>query len=362
MRRGRPRAGGVAPLRSISSPAVASSAAQPIRSATGASVSSRSRRSARTGRGSPVTRSVSSASSPWRAARQRFSAIRQDCGESRSSRSAQPRDERVRVGRDRGGLAHGRLRVAHADLQRAEGQVRAQLEPPALRVARPAQHLRVLRPGGDLRRHALAREHRADQRPHGREARVAAGVEGRVGGQRGELRQVPAQRVVDGERGVGVADRDVHLQRAHELHAGGVAVVGEDRVVALAAIERRPEGRRTGCTPAAITRARPSARSASRRRPAASSATASATRAAGAVATSACEAGSSSLRLSSPSSSSRAIGARSSDTGSTSITSSSRPTVSGCGASKIARSSSSVTAVPAPPTRVGRTRRSTTPA
>ena len=123
--------------------------------------------------------------------------------------------------------------------------VRAQLAPPGLRIARPAQHVRERRPGRDRRRHALARQQPADQRPDRREARVAPGVERRVGGERGELGQVPAQRVVDGQRASARAHGDVHLQRADELRAGDVAVLGEDRVVALAGVERAERRART---------------------------------------------------------------------------------------------------------------------
>ena len=59
-------------------------------------------------------------------------------------------------------------------------------------------------------------------------------VERRVGGERGEQRQPRAQAVVDGERAVGAADRDVDLQRADELAARDVAVLVLGQRVALA--------------------------------------------------------------------------------------------------------------------------------
>ena len=136
-----------------------------------------------------------------------------------------------------------------------------------------------------------------------------------------------AQRVVDRQRRVGRTERDMHLQRAHLLAAGDVAVVGEDRVVALAGVSA-PIGAANGCTPAAAGRATPAAISASSRRPAASSAIASSTLAAGAVATSSCAAGSSSLTRPPPRRICAATPVRSSVSGSSSMTSSSSPTVS----------------------------------
>ena len=46
-----------------------------------------------------------------------------------------------------------------------------------------------------------------------------------------------AQRVVDRQGRVRGAHGDVHLKRAHELTAGDVAVLVDDRVVALTVVE-----------------------------------------------------------------------------------------------------------------------------
>ena len=128
-------------------------------------------------------------------------------------------------------------------------------------------------------------------------------------------RQVAAQRVVDRERRVRGADGDVHLQRADQLRAGDVAVLGEDRVVALARVERaerrgvRVHARRDRPRPRPGELARAAAACRELRDRVAD-------RGAGAVKSSACDAGNSSLSAS-PSTISRATGARSSVTGST---------------------------------------------
>ena len=120
---------------------------------------------------------------------------------------------------------------------------------------------------------------------------VATGVERRVGGQRGQLRQIPAQRVVDGERALGRADRHVHLQRADELRAGHVAEPGDDRRRSDRPLLSSPSGAANGCTPATASRARPSAAAAAACRCGRECAIASLTVATGVVLSSICEAG-----------------------------------------------------------------------
>ena len=82
--------------------------------------------------------------------------------------------------------------------------------------------------------------------PQRGEAGVAPGVQRRVAGQRGELGEVGAQRVVDRERAVGAADGDVHVQPEHELARR--APRGTPRSGARTSGRRsaRPRGRRTG--------------------------------------------------------------------------------------------------------------------
>ena len=95
----------------------------------------------------------------------------------------------------------------------------------------------VVVPALEHRRHALARQQLADRRPDAGQPGVAAGVDRRVGGERGDERQLAAQRVVDRQRPVGAAHRDVDLQREDELAPRDVAEQPGDPVVALAVVE-----------------------------------------------------------------------------------------------------------------------------
>ena len=70
---------------------------------------------------------------------------------------------------------------------------------------------------GQRRGHALAGELLGDLRPNRGQAAVAPAVKGSVGGERGDLGQQRAQRVVDAERSIGRADGDVDLERENEL-------------------------------------------------------------------------------------------------------------------------------------------------
>ena len=173
-------------------------------------------------------------STPWRQADQRFSAIRQSAAGSALAgvvAVGEPGDERVDDGGDRRGVRDVGLGVGHAHLERAVHGMQAQLPPPRAGVAeRRASAARRrapprLRSAGGTPWRGSSRRSRA----HRGQARVAPLVERRVGGERGDLGQVGAQGVVDGERAVGAADRDVDVQPEHELAAGDAAELGGDR-------------------------------------------------------------------------------------------------------------------------------------
>ena len=87
------------------------------------------------------------------------------------------------------------------------------------RTRRPRQRVGERLPRADRRRHPLARQLLGDLRPDRGEPGVAAVVERRVGGERGDQRAATGAAVVDRERAVGAADGDVDLQRARR--AGG---------------------------------------------------------------------------------------------------------------------------------------------
>ena len=184
--------------------------------------SARSRRSARASRDrvdtrAPVSRSASVPSTPSRAADQRFSSIRQVGASGSVSpaswRSASHAASALDEGRHRGGPGDRRLGVRNAELERSEQRMRPQLPPPAPRLGHhrgsgaPAQRAGEVLPARDRGRQALPRKQLSDRRSRRGKARVRAGVEGRIGGEGGELRQVPAQAVVHGERAVGAAAR-----------------------------------------------------------------------------------------------------------------------------------------------------------
>ena len=102
-----------------------------------------------------------------------------------------------------------------------------------------------------------------DRRPRRGKAGVRTGVEGRIGGEGGELREVAAQAVVHRERPLGTAHGHVHLEGTHELPAGNRAVLGERPLVPFAAVdfalgggERMHTGRRGANQPGGCVRER----------------------------------------------------------------------------------------------------------
>ncbi len=155
-------------------------------------------------------------------------------------------------------------------------------------------------PARDVGRDALALEVDGDRRADRGQAGVAAGVEGRVGGQRGELGQVRAQRVVDRQRAVGAAERDVQVQAGDELAARALAVLVERAHVARVVGEHAEFGGDRVRARRSSAGRYGSAAAARSRRAAASAATAVATSGHGGVTISSCAAGSSSLKRGSP--------------------------------------------------------------
>ena len=200
-------------------------------------------------RRSPDSRSSSSPSSPCRHADQRFWSIRHVSATGRRSpaswRSARRLTSACTKRADRRRLLDRALRVRHAHLDGAERRMQAQLPPPLARVleAAPPQRALVGLEALERGRDALAREQPRDPRADRRQPAVAALVERRVGGRRRQLGQVRPQRVVDGERAVGAADRHVHVQAEHELAVRDGRILGADRPVALAGVERPGAGR-----------------------------------------------------------------------------------------------------------------------
>ena len=209
----------IAPLRSTSrAPAVELGAAARAARRRAPAVEQRPRRS-RSGVRSPVSRSASGPPRP----RGRRPAVlldspggRVSSGSPASWRAASRRRARGRPRRPRPPRRPSPARRARAP--RASRSRGADAAPTTsargsgtARRRRPSPAPRRTRPSSDRGRHALPREQVGDQRADRGKPGVAPVVEGRVGGERGELRQVRAQGVVDGERAVGAADRDVDL-------------------------------------------------------------------------------------------------------------------------------------------------------
>ena len=207
----------------------------------------------------------------------------------------------------RGGVGHRGLGVGNPQLERpvprcgrsSHHQRPAVGSAPAARA--PPQRLGERVPARDRGRHALAGQQVAELRAHRGQARVAPGVERRVRRQRGELGQVRAQRVVDRERPVVAADRDVHLQGARPAAARrprrtrARARRSARRRVELARAAPRTDARRRRRAADPVGGARPASR-----RAADSAAAPPPPCAAGGSTISSCAAGSSSLKRGSP--------------------------------------------------------------
>ena len=136
------------------------------------------------------------------------------------------RGEALDEGDERGDALDSRLRVADADLDRAEPGVRAEV-PPDVRVVgegvRPDsaldERLEVAE-RGEGRRQPAAREGVEDLDPRRGEAGVAAVPEGRVGREREQLRQPGAERIRDPDRLVAGAHADVDVEAEDQLALG----------------------------------------------------------------------------------------------------------------------------------------------
>ena len=115
--------------------------------------------------------------------------------------------------------------------------------PPASGPALVVGALLPRRVGG---RDALARQQLGQLRPHRGEAGVAAVEQRRVAGQHGDVGEVGAQRVVDGERAVGAADGDVHVEPEHELARQHPRELGDRGSRTSGRRSACPRGRRTG--------------------------------------------------------------------------------------------------------------------
>ena len=217
-----------APLRAASVRACSSSAAPPRRSAAGATASISATIRARVGLGLAAVEVEQRAAEP---VAHRAPAVLDDAAVVVDRQRlagvvalGEPRDQPGGERDHARCILHRGLAVGHAQLDRAHLVVRR-----AARTRARRRRGRRRRGGPSARTSA-----RSSHEPHAGgtpwrgsrsqsfgpqrgEAGVAPGVQRRVAGQRGELGEVGAQRVVDRERAVGAADGDVHVQPEHEL-------------------------------------------------------------------------------------------------------------------------------------------------
>ena len=142
------------------------------------------------------------------------------------------RDQRRRV-------VDPRLRVRDAQLDRPVRGREAEIPPLLVRlrdraaVAGPDRELGELAPARERGRHAGAGPALVQLRAHRREPGVLAAVVRGVRTEREQLGQIAAQRVVDGERAVGAAHRDVDVQPAGQDVARRPRMLGGDPAIAL---------------------------------------------------------------------------------------------------------------------------------
>ena len=209
----------------------------------------------------------------------------------------------------------------------------------------PVEERDEVRPAREDGRHTGARERLEQFRPDRAELGVFTFEERRVRSKSGHLGQEGAQGVVDGQRAVGAADADVHVQAAEHAPANGPAIFVLDHPVAIVVAQHSVVARermRTRARPRRAGRRAPAGaacgrRSAPLRCPPRSGRRASRFRSA----THAAPAETRARRRASARTSSFA-GARSSVSGSTSISSSSAPTVPDVVRSNAAMQSASV--------------------
>ena len=108
----------------------------------------------------------------------------------------------------------------------------------------PGERGGQLVPARESRGHALARQQLGDLRPHGGQARVLAGEERGVCGERSDLGQVRPQRVVGPERPRGGAGSNVDLKGEDELAAHhDLAELLRHRAVARGIVDLTGRGR-----------------------------------------------------------------------------------------------------------------------
>src|ERR1700709_823854 len=135
------------------------------------------------------------------------------------------------------------LSIGHAYLQRAELSVQAKLPPPAARPFELARGRARSQGAGELlpalidRGHALARTQTGDQRADRSQTRIQSRSKRCVRAERGELRQVSAQSVVDGQHAFGSGKPNVHVEPADELASREHAVLRGHPLISLAAIQ-----------------------------------------------------------------------------------------------------------------------------
>ena len=144
---------------------------------------------------------------------------------------------------DRGeadGFVHSHRDVAHAELQRVEERVEADVPPDLLRVVdAPGLDEQVdvaveLLDGLEQVGDAGARKTLEDLQAVGGEAGVAADPERRVGGQREDVRQEIARGVLELDGGLAVGHADVDVQAEDEVGAGDLLEIVQHALVALA--------------------------------------------------------------------------------------------------------------------------------
>ena len=242
-RRTIPRCRAAPPPSRTRRPIPSSSRSQPSEVAAGRRRSASSCRRSAVQTRSPVSRSIRWPPIPSRVASQAFSTIRSSrCAGQRLAGVVAARelaDEALHERDQRGRVVDPRLRIRDANLDRAVRPAQAEVPPLVGRVgeraavAGPDGELGELLPAREGGRHAGPRPALVELRADGREARVLAAVERRVRAEREQLGEVAAERVVDGERAVGAAHRDVDVHAAREHVPGRPRVVGGDAPVAL---------------------------------------------------------------------------------------------------------------------------------
>ena len=183
--------------------------------------------------------------------------------------------DRLEERRDRDDVLEPRDGVAHAQLDRAEARMRADVPPDVRVVGDAAGALELADDLGEVRvvleprRRAGARERGEDHLPARREAGRLAAPERRVRRQREQLGEVDEQAVHHLDRLLGVVDRDVDVHAEDQLAAGDVLQLVDELAVAVARgdplpleeAERMRAGRRRSGSPRSARSRRRTSRS-----------------------------------------------------------------------------------------------------